>query len=86
MNEITPTIRNVNLSDIPYIYDICLKTGLSGKDATKEYSDPYILGQCYAAPYVHFEPNLCFVVETSNISRPLGCLLLFCSLLYFMLL
>ena len=54
-------IRNVEFSDIPYLYEICLKTGASGKDAAGLFYDPYLLGQYYAAPYAFFEKELCFV-------------------------
>lgn len=73
MKKNTQVIRNAHPSDLPYLYDICLKTGLNGKDATSVYSDPYMLGQYYVAPYFFFEPELCFVVdaiENSEISEP----------------
>jgi ribosomal protein S18 acetylase RimI-like enzyme len=56
-------IREAEFSDLPYFYEICLKTGASGKDATSFFADPYLLGQYYAAPYLFFEKDLCFVSE-----------------------
>jgi ribosomal protein S18 acetylase RimI-like enzyme len=56
-------IRQANQSDIPYLYTICLQTGDSGKDATALYSDPWVLGQYFAAPYLFRDPSLCFVAE-----------------------
>jgi hypothetical protein len=35
-------IRKAVLSDIPYLYDICLKTGDKGNDASALFYDPYI--------------------------------------------
>jgi ribosomal protein S18 acetylase RimI-like enzyme len=56
-------IRPMVASDIPYLYEICLKTAAAGKDASGFYSDPYLVGQYYAAPYAFYAPSLCFVVE-----------------------
>ncbi|KAA3614960.1 MAG: N-acetyltransferase [Calditrichaeota bacterium] len=66
-------IRLYNPSDLTALYDICLKTGDSGKDATEHYDDPKILGHFYAAPYAVLEPNLCFVVTCSG--KPCGYIL-----------
>jgi len=64
------TIRRAVLSDIPYLYEICLKTGNESKDATALFSDPYTIGQYYAAPYLLFPDGICFVAEYKN--RPQG--------------
>ncbi len=66
-------IRQAHLADLPHIYHICLKTGLSGLDATAAVSDKYIIGQYFAAPYLHHEIDLCFVVTNGLI--PLGYIL-----------
>jgi len=68
MDEIS--IRKAVLSDIPYLYEICLKTGDEGKDATSLFFDPYLIGQYYAAPYLLFPEGICFVAE--NQYRPQG--------------
>ncbi|PID60445.1 MAG: GNAT family N-acetyltransferase [Ignavibacteriae bacterium] len=62
-------IRLFHLSDLPNLYEICLKTGDSGKDATKLYKDRNLLGHFYAAPYAIFEPELTFVVTLNNIPK-----------------
>lgn len=59
-------IRESCIQDLPYIYDICLKTGDSGKDATSFYSDKYMLGSYYAAPYIIKSPSDCFVIVDSG--------------------
>ena len=61
MDEIS--IRRAALSDIPYLYEVCLKTGDEGKDATALFFDPYLIGQYYAAPYLLFPDGICFVAE-----------------------
>jgi ribosomal protein S18 acetylase RimI-like enzyme len=60
-------IRPAENSDVPYLYDICLKTADSGKDASALFRDPYLVGQYYAAPYVFFNPELCFIAENDFI-------------------
>lgn len=59
-------IRPYHPSDLYALYQICLKTGDSGKDATCKYNDPEILGHFYAAPYAVLESDLCFVLTCSG--------------------
>lgn len=60
------TIRPYQKEDLGALYDICLKTGDTGEDATLFYSDPKLLGHLYAAPYAVLEPDLTFVLEDSE--------------------
>jgi ribosomal protein S18 acetylase RimI-like enzyme len=62
-------IREAELSDLPYFYEICLKTGDAGKDASGLFYDPFILGQYYAAPYLFFERGFCFVAEADGVPQ-----------------
>lgn len=62
-------IRNAVGSDCPYLYTICLKTGFSGQDASNMFFDPLMLGQYYAAPYLFYEPQFCFVAEEEGIPK-----------------
>lgn len=57
------SIRPYETRDLGALYDICLKTGDTGEDATQLYDDPKLLGYLYAAPYAVFEPDLTFVLE-----------------------
>ena len=59
-------IRPYETRDLDALYDICLKTGDIGEDATQLYGDPKLLGQLYAAPYAVLEPDLTFVLEDSQ--------------------
>src|SRR5215469_4002551 len=56
-------IRPYRADDLEALYDICLKTGEAGQDATALYRDGRRLGHIYAAPYGVLEPESCFVVE-----------------------
>jgi len=62
--------RKFHYSDLPRLYDICLKTGLMGSDASHLYQDKELLGHLYVAPYAVKEPALCTIV-TGN-GMPLG--------------
>ncbi|MDR1985698.1 MAG: GNAT family N-acetyltransferase [Treponema sp.] len=55
--------------DLPYFYEICLRTGDAGKDASGLFYDPLLLGQYYAAPYFFYDPSLCFVAEDKGIPQ-----------------
>jgi ribosomal protein S18 acetylase RimI-like enzyme len=56
-------IRAYRASDLGALYDICLKTGDAGQDATALYRDGRLLGHVYAGAYGVLEPESCFVVE-----------------------
>ncbi len=58
----TFAIRPTHLSDLPWLYRICLLTGAAGEDATPRFRDPDLLGHIFAAPYAVFEPQTCFVL------------------------
>ena len=60
-------IRQSCIQDLPYIYEICLKTGASGKDATELFNDKNMLGSYYAAPYIVNSPKDCFVVVENGL-------------------
>lgn len=68
-----PTIRPLHPSDAPYLYEICLKTGDAGKNAEELYNDPLMLGQFYAAPYLYYSPDCCFVAVLNG--KPCGYIL-----------
>lgn len=63
-------IRPYHISDLTSIYKICLETADSGKDATGLFKDPDLNAHFYAAPYVLFEPEICFVI--TNNDKPCG--------------
>ena len=60
-------IRPFQPDDMDMLYRICLLTGNTGEDATGTVDDR-ILGHRYAAPYVAFEPDLCFVLASHGIA------------------
>ncbi|HEX3781183.1 MAG TPA: GNAT family N-acetyltransferase [Pseudonocardiaceae bacterium] len=67
------TIRPYQPRDRAALYDICLRTGLNGADATGLYPDPELLGSVFAVPYAELEPELTFVID--NGQRAVGYIL-----------
>jgi ribosomal protein S18 acetylase RimI-like enzyme len=68
-------IRSALITDIPYLYRICLQTGFNGSDASGYYADPFLIGQYYAAPYVFFSPEFSFVLVDKITRIPAGYIL-----------
>jgi ribosomal protein S18 acetylase RimI-like enzyme len=74
-----PTIRPYRPSDRDALYDICVRTGDAGADATGLYRDPDILPAIFTGPYLLLEPELAFVLvgpagpaDPAGPDRPLG--------------
>jgi ribosomal protein S18 acetylase RimI-like enzyme len=56
-------IRLATLADETRLYEICVLTGDSGKDATGIFQQPNLLGDIWVGPYLHLSPEYCFVVD-----------------------
>ena len=67
------TIRPYRPEDRDALFDICIRTGLNGGDATGHYRQPELLPLIFAAPYAEFDPELVFVVD--NGERAVGYIL-----------
>lgn len=65
------TIRPYRPADRDALYDICIRTGDSGRDATALYSDPRILPDIFTGPYLELDPALAFVLADAA-DRPVG--------------
>ena len=59
-------IRSYHSSDNDHVYNICLQTGDSGKDATKLFNDPVVLGHIYVGPYMEYEPQSVFILNDDS--------------------
>lgn len=64
-------IRPMIAQDIPYLYDIAIKTANYGDDGNKLFNNPLSVGQYFSAPFFQFEPSLCFIATDYN-SEPAG--------------
>lgn len=58
-----PAIRPYAPTDRPALNDICVRTAHVGQDSRPHYADPGIFPVIFAAPYVHLEPDLAFVLD-----------------------
>jgi ribosomal protein S18 acetylase RimI-like enzyme len=61
-----PRIRAFRAGDERALYDICLRTGDSGEDASGIYLDPKLVGEVYVGPYVRLAPALALVAEDES--------------------
>ncbi|MBE1533587.1 GNAT family N-acetyltransferase [Actinomadura algeriensis] len=60
-------------AEIDRVYDICLRTGAAGKDATDLFDDPRLLGDVFAGPYLAHSPDLAWVLAPEGSSSlPVG--------------
>jgi ribosomal protein S18 acetylase RimI-like enzyme len=64
-------IRRYRDGDDATLYEICLRTGDSGRDATGRYADPDLLGHVYVGPYLALQPQFAFVLDAGD-GRPVG--------------
>ncbi|MFC4855630.1 GNAT family N-acetyltransferase [Actinophytocola glycyrrhizae] len=62
------TIRTYQRADEQVLYDICLRTGDSGEDATDLYRDPRLLGEVYVGPYLRFPAALALVGDEDGVA------------------
>lgn len=60
------SVRAYQPRDLDALYEICLRTGLAGEDASDVIEDPRLLGEIYVAPYAALEPELAFVVDDGS--------------------
>ncbi len=59
----SPSIRPFRQADTDACYEVCLRTGDAGGDASRLHTDPKVLGEVWVAPYLSYAPELSFVVE-----------------------
>ncbi|MFJ6214114.1 GNAT family N-acetyltransferase [Streptomyces sp. NPDC092296] len=59
----SPIIRGYLPTDRRDVYEVCLRTAAAGGDATGIYRDPDLMGDNFAGPYLHLEPELAFVLD-----------------------
>jgi ribosomal protein S18 acetylase RimI-like enzyme len=58
-----PVIRPYQPTDRDALYDVCVRTADAGEDATAQYDDPDLVGDIFAGPYAHLEPDFAFVLD-----------------------
>jgi ribosomal protein S18 acetylase RimI-like enzyme len=58
-----PSIRLYRPTDLRAVYDVCVRTADAGGDARGQYETDDLMGDLFAGPYIHLEPDLSFVLE-----------------------
>ncbi|RDD90331.1 N-acetyltransferase [Streptomyces parvulus] len=73
---VTPTaaVRPYRPGDAAALDDICVRTAHNGLDSRPVYADPSVLPAIFAAPYVHLDPGLAFVLDDGE-GRAVGYIL-----------
>jgi ribosomal protein S18 acetylase RimI-like enzyme len=59
-------IRLYEPPDEPRLYEICLRTGDAGGDATGKHADPSLPGHIFVGPYLALAPQFAFVLDPGN--------------------
>jgi ribosomal protein S18 acetylase RimI-like enzyme len=59
-------LRAYEPRDLDRLYEICLRTGDAGRDATDLVVDPRLFGELYAGPYAVLEPEHALVVDDGH--------------------
>jgi ribosomal protein S18 acetylase RimI-like enzyme len=62
-NAPVPAIRPYREDDLEAVRDICVRTADNGGDARGRYMTDDLVPDIFAAPYVHLEPELAFVLD-----------------------
>lgn len=64
-------IRPYRADDLDLLYEICVRTGAAGEDATGLVDHPELFGALFAAPYGVLEPDHAFVLDDGT-GRAMG--------------
>lgn len=59
-------VRPFRRGDTDACYEICLRTGDHGRDATHLYTDPRVIGEYWVGPYLERWPEHAFVVADAT--------------------
>jgi len=62
-------IRQCTIEDLPYVYEICYLTGYPPGTSDEVCTDRYKVGHYYAAPYLYFDIECCFVATVEKIPK-----------------
>lgn len=64
-------IRGYRPADRSRLYEICLRTGADGGDATGRHADPDLAGHIFVGPYLEISPEFAFVLDPGD-GTPVG--------------
>ncbi|MET0566437.1 MAG: GNAT family N-acetyltransferase [Acidimicrobiia bacterium] len=60
-------MRPVELGDLDALYQVCLRTGDAGEDASDRFADTRLLGEVYVGPYVMMPSGIGFTAVESGV-------------------
>jgi len=60
-------IRPVEPGDLDALYEVCLRTGDAGQDATSRFADPRLLGEVYVGPYLTMPSGIGFTAIENGV-------------------
>jgi GNAT superfamily N-acetyltransferase len=60
-------IRPVEPGDLDALYEVCLRTGDAGEDASDRFADPRLLGEVYVGPYLMMPSGIGFTAVESGV-------------------
>jgi ribosomal protein S18 acetylase RimI-like enzyme len=61
--HLAPFARSYRPGDRDAVYDICVRTGDSGNDATGKFAHADLIPDIWAGPYIELEPEQAFVLD-----------------------
>ena len=60
-------LRPVEPADLDALYEVCLRTGHAGEDATSRFADPRLLGEVYVGPYLMMPSGIGFTAVENGV-------------------
>jgi ribosomal protein S18 acetylase RimI-like enzyme len=60
-------IRPVEPADLDALYEVCVRTGDAGEDATPRFANPRLLGEVYVGPYLMMPSGIGFAAVESGV-------------------
>lgn len=61
-------IRRYRPADRDALYDVCLRTGADGSDASDRYLNPTLLGEVFVGPYLELPGTLAWTAEFEGVA------------------
>lgn len=58
--------RTTDPDEVARLYDVCVRTGAAGEDATDLYAEPSLLPAVYLGAYLALEPDLAFTLADDD--------------------
>ena len=63
-----PHVRPYAHADRAALYEVCLRTGDNGEDATGLFAEPTLLGEVYVGPYLTLHPEFAWTLDNDGVA------------------